>query len=159
MRSLGAAARSEARVYFAGGATAVLHGWRDATIDVDIKLVPEHDDLLRALPHLKEELRLNIELASPVDFIPVRPGWEARSPFIAREGVLSFHHFDLCAQLLAKIERRHTQDVNDVREMLQRGLVDPGEARRYFAAIESMLYRYPAIDPGSFRRAVDEILG
>jgi len=43
--------------------------------------------------------------------------------------------------------------------MLQRGLVDPGEARRYFAAIESMLYRYPAIDPGSFRRAVDEILG
>jgi hypothetical protein len=40
MRELGQAAQAEGRVYLAGGATAVLHGWRETTIDVDIKLVP-----------------------------------------------------------------------------------------------------------------------
>ena len=40
MRALGAAARDSARVYFTGGATAVLFGWREATIDIDVELVP-----------------------------------------------------------------------------------------------------------------------
>ena len=44
-----------------GGATAVLHGWRASTIDVDLKLVPDDDALLRALPRLKEELHVNLE--------------------------------------------------------------------------------------------------
>lgn len=157
MRRLGAKARVPGRVYFTGGATAVLHGWRDSTIDVDIRLVPETDDLLRALPLLKEELQLNIELASPADFIPVRAGWEDRSPFVTREGALSFHHFDLYAQALAKVERGHTQDLADVAEMVRRGVVEPAGARRYFAAIEPLLYRYPAIDRTSFRRAVDDL--
>jgi hypothetical protein len=78
MRRLGAEARRPARVYFTGGATAVLLGWRPSTIDVDLRLVPEHDELLRALPALKEDLRLNIELASPADFIPVADGREDR---------------------------------------------------------------------------------
>ena len=159
MRTLGAEARTGGWLYFTGGATAVLYGWRATTIDVDIRLVPEQDELLRALPHLKEELRMNIELASPVDFIPVRPGWEDRSPFIGREGTLSFHHFDLYAQALAKVERGHAQDLSDVAEMLRRGLVDSVEARGYFAAIEPLLYRYPAIDPESFRQAVDLAFG
>ena len=38
MRELGQAVKVEGRVYFAGGATAVLYGWRETTIDVDLKL-------------------------------------------------------------------------------------------------------------------------
>jgi hypothetical protein len=53
------------RVYLTGGATAVLHGWRSSTIDVDLELVPDRDELLRELPGLKEELRVNLELADP----------------------------------------------------------------------------------------------
>lgn len=159
MKALAAAApKAAARVYFTGGATAVLHGWRPSTIDVDLKLVPECDPLLRALPRLKEELELNIELASPADFIPVRPGWEDRSPFIERIGGLSFFHFDLYAQALAKIERAHTQDVADVRTMLERGLIEPASGRAYFQAIEPELYRFPAIDAAAFRNAVDAAL-
>jgi hypothetical protein len=48
MRAMGRAARRPARVYLTGGATAVLHGWRPSTIDVDLKLVPDDDALLRA---------------------------------------------------------------------------------------------------------------
>jgi len=56
MRALGRVASAEGRVYLTGGATAVLHGWRSNTIDVDIKLVPDRDDLMREIPRLKEEL-------------------------------------------------------------------------------------------------------
>ena len=150
-------ADAPARVYFTGGATAVLMGWRATTIDVDVKLVPETDRLLRAIPRLKEDLRLNVELASPADFIPVPAGWEDRSAFIAQEGALAFCHFDVYAQALAKIERGHWQDVEDVRAMIARGLVDPARARQYFARIEPEVYRFPAIDLPTFRQAVEEM--
>src|ERR1043166_5733906 len=159
MAALAAEAREDGRVYLTGGATAVLSGWRESTIDVDLKLVPEQESLLRALPRLKESLELNVELASPDHFIPVPPGWEDRSPFIERIGPLSFHHFDPFAQLLAKIERGHRQDVADVREMLGRGFVERTSALEYFRRIEPELYRYPAIDPAAFRRSVEATLG
>lgn len=154
MRALGNEATSDLRVYLTGGATAVLEGWRPSTIDVDIKIVPDADAVFRALPRLKERLQINVELAAPSDFIPVRDGWEDRSPFIAREGRISFHHFDLYAQALAKIERGHAQDAADVRELFDRGLVDRQKLLEYYQAIEPQLYRYPAIDPTAFRLAV-----
>ncbi len=141
MRTLAEAGQAAARVYFTGGATAVLIGWRPSTIDVDIKIVPEHDHLFRAIPRIKEILQINDELACPADFIPVLPGWEERSPFIVSQGRLSFYHFDLYAQALAKVERSHTQDMADVAEMVRRGLVEPVRAWQYFHAIEPGLYR------------------
>jgi hypothetical protein len=156
MQALGREADRPARVYLTGGATAVLHGWRHSTIDVDIKIVPDVDRVFRAIPEIKERLQINVELASPDDFIPVRDDWEDRSPFIAREGSLAFHHFDLYAQALAKIERGHAQDVGDVREMFERRLIEAGRLLDYFSTIEPHLYRYPAIDAKSFRAAVDE---
>jgi hypothetical protein len=156
MRSLGAAADQEADVYFTGGATAVLIGWRSTTIDVDVKFVPDRDALLRALPAIKDELRINIELASPADFIPLPEGWAERSLSIQREGGLSFHHFDPYAQALAKIERAHDRDLADVEKLIEAGLVDPARALELFAQIEPELYRFPAIDPAAFRRSVEE---
>lgn len=158
MHALGREADREGRVYFTGGASAVLSGWRDSTVDVDLKLAPETDRLFRALPVLKESLQLNVELASPADFIPELPGWEDRSPFIEKEGRLSFHHYDFHAQALAKIERGHSQDVADVRAMIARGLVTPERLRAFFVGIAGRLDRYPAVDPRSFRRALEELL-
>ncbi len=111
MRALAAEAEAPARVYFTGGATAVLIGWRPATIGVDIKLVPEGDRLLRGIPRIKEALQVNVELASPEQFIPALAGWEERSLFIADEGRLAFYHYDSYGQALAKIERGHGQDL------------------------------------------------
>jgi hypothetical protein len=158
MEALGAAATGEARVYLTGGASAVLLGWRETTIDVDLTLGTDRDELLRALPRLKEELELNIELAAPSHFVPELPGWEERSPFIAREGRVSFHHYDFYAQALAKIERGHVQDRADVQSMLRSGLVQPQRLREFFGAIRSQLYRYPSIDPSAFAKSLEEVL-
>jgi hypothetical protein len=159
MRALGTAALDDGAVHLTGGSTAVLLGWRETTVDVDVALVPESESVLRAIPRLKDELRINVELASPADFIPVAPGWEERGTFIAREGRLTFYHFDLVAQLLSKLERAHTQDLEDVRALLELGFVDGHAARRAFGELEPRLYRFPAIDPVSFRSRVEDVLG
>jgi hypothetical protein len=158
MRELGGEAERDLRLYFTGGATAVLLGWRSSTLDVDIKVDPESDRVSRAIPRVKEKLEINIELAAPDQFIPEVPGWEERSAFIAREGRLSFYHYDFYAQALSKIQRGHAQDRGDVREMLERGLVDRQDLRRRFEQIEPQLYKFPAIDPAAFHRSLEEIL-
>ena len=158
LRELAAAAESDVAVYLTGGATAVLLGWRDTTIDADILFVPEHDSLYRALPRLKEELRLNVEIASPAHFIPELPGWRERSLPIERVGRVSYYHYDPYSQALAKVERGHAKDLADVRELLERGLVESRRLRELFEAIQPQLHRYPAVDPPSFRRRLEEAL-
>ena len=158
MRELAAISRGSGRVYLTGGASAVLLGWRDSTVDVDIKILPEDDRVLRALPELKERLQINVELASPGDFIPPLPGWEDRSPLIVREGTLSFHHYDFYGQCLAKIERDHRKDRADVKMMLESGLVEPVRLRELFRQIEPEFFRYPAINPAEFAERVRGIL-
>jgi hypothetical protein len=158
MERMGRAAEKPGEVYFTGGATALLLGWRSTTVDVDLKLEGDAESLLRSIPELKEELRINVELACPSDFIPELPGWRNRCRFIARHGQLNFRHYDLYSQALAKIERNHLLDVRDVAEMLARGLVERDRLGELFERIEPELYRYPAIDGASFRRRVEEVL-
>ena len=159
MTALARRAANQARLYFTGGATAVLLGWRASTIDVDIHFVPEDDRLLRALPELKESLEMNVELACPAHFIPEVPGWQERSLFITQAERLSFYHYDLYAQALAKIERGHALDILDVEQMFRRALIEPLRLKNLFEAIVPQLYRYPAIDPPAYRRALEKIIG
>ena len=70
MAALGKHVRGPGRIYLAGGATAVLHGWRDTTIDIDLKPDPEPPGLFEALGLLKEQLDINVELVGPDQFIP-----------------------------------------------------------------------------------------
>jgi hypothetical protein len=156
---LGRVARAPVRIYLTGGSTAVIERWRPATLDVDLRFEPEDDRLLRELPAVKESLGVNIELASPPDFIPELPGWRERSPFLFREGAVEVYHFDLYSQALSKIERGFDQDLADVHTMIARGLVEPARLREHYEAIEPQLYRYPAIDPAAFRRKVEDALG
>lgn len=157
MRLFGHRLRQEVRVYFTGGTTAVLMGWRDSTVDVDLRFEPELDEFFRAIPEIKEKLQINIELAAPSDFIPPLPGWEDRCAYIGREGKVSFFHYDYYSQALSKIERWHEQDVLDVTKMLDTGLVERDRLAGLFYEIEPELNRYPAIDPKSFAEKVNRI--
>lgn len=65
IREFGGSARQSVRVYLTGGASAVLLGWRPATLDVDLRFTPDEDALYRAIPALKERLHLNVEIAAP----------------------------------------------------------------------------------------------
>lgn len=155
MRWLGDEAQSSGRIYLVGGASAVLVGWRATTVDVDIKLAPEPAGVFQAIAQAKEALDMNIELAAPDDFIPALPDWENRSLFVAKHGSVEFLHYDFYAQALAKIERGHEQDWDDVRAMHQFGLIEPKQLSALFDAIKTALPRFPAVDAACFARRVD----
>ena len=155
MVGLGRACRGPGRVYLVGGASAVLLGWRPMTVDVDLKLDPEPAGAFEAIARLKDSLDINVELAAPDQFIPPLPGWHERSPFVARHGQVSFHHYDFYAQALAKIERGHYQDLADLGALHDRGLIEVDTLLLLFAAIEPDLVRYPALDPATFRDQVE----
>jgi hypothetical protein len=154
MAALGKRVTGPGRIYLTGGATALLHHWRETTIDVDLKPDPEPAGLFEALAALKTELDLNVELAGPDQFIPALPGWPDRSIFISRQGPLEFFHYDPYAQVLSKLLRGHERDWRDVHAFVRDGLVHKAPLLKLFTQIEPQLIRYPAIDPASFRATV-----
>lgn len=158
MQELAAAARSPGKVYFTGGATALLLGFREQTIDIDLKLDPEPEGAFEAIAALKNRLDLNVELASPDDFIPRAADWREHSRPIDSIGRLQFFHYDFSLQALSKLERGHAQDLEDVRSLVRGGYVTAEQLRARFAQIEPGLLRYPAIDPRQFRQKLEEFL-
>jgi hypothetical protein len=157
MRAIAVEAREPGRIYLAGGASVVLQHWRESTVDIDITIIPENDRILRAIPDLKERLQVNVELSSPTHFVPPLPGWEDRSPFIVREGVIDFHHFDFYTQALSKIERAHRKDLLDVDAMIRHGFVEPKRLLALFEQVVDQLYRYPSLNPPTLRAAVERL--
>jgi len=150
MRDLGQQTRGPGRVYLTGGATALLVGWRSSTVDVDIKLAPEPAGVFEAIARLKDELDINVELASPDLFVPVPHDWDARSEWIERHGQVDFLHFDYRAQALAKLARAHERDLNDVTAMVDRGLVTRDEIRDALEEASPHLLRYPGLNAEAF---------
>ncbi len=158
IRELGRRARGPGRIYLVGGASALLEGWRDTTIDVDLRLDPEPPGIFEAIARLKTELDLNIELTSPDQFLPALADWRARSPHIGRHGEVEFFHYDFRAQALSKLARGFERDLGDVRAMLERGLVSKAELAAALAEMLPALVRYPALDAGAFERRVHHFL-
>ena len=70
MRRIARESKGPGTIYFTGGASMLLWGIRDQTIAVDLKSDPEPKGVFEAIGRLKNDLSLNIERASPDDFIP-----------------------------------------------------------------------------------------
>lgn len=56
MVALGNKVTGSGRICLAGGTTAVHYGWRDMTMDIDLKADPDSAGLFEALALLKDEL-------------------------------------------------------------------------------------------------------
>lgn len=158
LAELGRRARGPGRVYLTGGATALLFGWRASTVDIDLKLDPEPAGAFEVIAALKDALDVNVELASPDQFVPPVPGWRERSRFVARHGQVDFFHFDAVSQALAKLARGHDRDLLDVRAMLEHRLLTPADLTAGLDAIVAELMRYPALDATAFARRVREFV-
>jgi hypothetical protein len=158
MKALGREARGSGSIYFTGGASALLIGWRSSTVDIDIRLDPEPPGIFQAIAKLKQELDINIELASPQDFLPQLPGWRDRSIFIGRQGQISFYHYDFTAQALSKLSRGYNRDIDDVRAMYKQKLFTLEKLRDSFNAIESELIRFPSLNPALLRSRVEQFI-
>jgi hypothetical protein len=156
LEAFGREAKGPGRVYLTGGATAVTYGWRTSTLDVDLRLDPEPAGAFEAIARLKDRLDVNVELASPADFLPEVPGWRERSVFVARCGPVDVYHYDPVSQVLAKLARGHERDLADAEAMVAAGLTTRAEVGEGFAAIRSGLVRFPRMDAGVMEARVAE---
>jgi len=158
MEALGKEARSSGCIYFTGGASALLIGWRNSTVDIDIRLDPEPSGIFQAISKLKQELNINIELASPQDFLPSLPQWRDRSVFISKRGQISFYHYDFTAQALAKLSRGFDRDIKDVEAMYEKKLFYLRDLKNCFEAIAPELIRFPSLNPDVLRNRVENFI-
>jgi hypothetical protein len=150
--------RGRFRVYFVGGGTAVLAGWRESTVDAD--LYSDTEAIFRDIQAVKERLELNIEFARPEDFVPPLAGTDDRHVFIRTIDRVTFYHYDPCAQLLSKLVRGFNRDLQDARMFLESGMVDLERFRSLVDAIPRAAYRkYPALSREGVVEAVEAFLG
>jgi len=59
MQAFGRESQGAGCIYFTGGASALLIGWRSSTVDVDIRLDPEPLGIFQAIAKLKNVLKTN----------------------------------------------------------------------------------------------------
>jgi hypothetical protein len=137
------------RLYLVGGTTMVYEGLRDQSLDIDItyEIDPAFEsEFAQTVRRLKDELQVNVEEASPGDFIPLPSGWKDRAKFVGRFGQIDTFHFDLYSTALSKIERGREGDYQDVLALLGSGQIALTELR---AAFEQIL---PRIERESLKR-------
>ena len=126
------------RVYLVDGTTLVYEGLRAQTLDVDITFDvadEDHSRFVAVVRDLKERLLINIEEASPADFIPLPSGFRERSEYIGRYGQLEVFHFDLYSTALSKIERGTEDDFIDVLALLESGRLEMGQLAAHFTEV------------------------
>jgi hypothetical protein len=154
--ALGRAFRHPVRLYLTGGESMVWRGLRAATRDVDIAYEVEpahHDAWIRAIRELKESEHVNVEEASPADFVPLPPGAADRAEFVGRHGSIDVYLFDPYTLALSKLARGHERDLADVRALIVAAVIDVrrlGELTE--AAIASGGARSLRFDPARVRR-------
>ncbi len=153
---LGQAATGPGSIYIVGGGTAVLFDMRDSTIDIDLAFAPEPKGIFASIEAIKRKYQINIELASPADFVPPLPGWQSRSPFIKRMNLVDFYHYDPYSQAFAKISRSHQRDLHDLTQMIKLGLVEPVKLKELVNQLSlDEFARYPQRSAAQLKTMVD----
>ena len=154
LKNLGRSYRKPGRVYLVGGAALVHAGVRPgATQDIDLEIrADDEDELSEAIRQLKDSMKINVEFASPADYIPLPPQWEMHTRYIGRYGSLDAFYFDFYSIALSKIQRASTRDIKDVRLLLQQGYIDlQGLDDTYQAVLPQVGKRpYNRLDPKQF---------
>ncbi len=154
LKNLGRSYRKPGRVYLVGGAALVHAGVRPgATQDIDLEIrADDEDELSEAIRQLKDSMKINVEFASPADYIPLPPQWEMHTRYIGRYGSLDAFYFDFYSIALSKIQRASTRDINDVRLLLQQSYIDlQGLDDTYQAVLPQVGKRpYNRLDPKQF---------
>lgn len=141
LEALGREWRRPARIVIGGGASMIRRGLRAATLDIDLEydVAPADDAAFTAvLARLKESVPVNVELASPRDFLPLPAGAEGRQEWIARHGAVDVYLADPVSLALSKLARGHERDLDDVHALLSAGVVT---AAALAAAVEEIAPR------------------
>jgi hypothetical protein len=160
LHELGRRFSGRGALYLAGGSMLVYEGFRPRTVDVDYRIeltAGDDSQFIQALRAAQRAVNLNIEPASPADFIPLPSGWRERSRFLTQEGGLAVYAFDLLSTALAKIERGQERDIDDVLALCRTGALGVKQIAQAFEEIAPRIETeaLPRITEQDFRRKVE----
>jgi hypothetical protein len=154
LQQLGRTFRKWGCLYLVGGAAIVHAGIRPGfTQDIDIQVSGENEgELIVAIQQLIQQMQINIEFASPGDFIPLPSQWEMHAQYVGRYGGVDVFYFDFYSIALSKIERGNNRDIADVKLLVKQGIVSLDELDVAYQEVLSQLGqgRYPRITPQRF---------
>ena len=154
LTELGRRFRQAGRLYLVGGAAMVHAGIRPGssatTQDIDVEVAS--GDMYQVIGQLKQQLNINIEFASPGDFIPLPRQWQQLSHYVGRYGKVDVFYFDFYSIALSKIERGNARDLQDVALLLQQGMITLAELDKAAQEIASQMGQgnYKRLDPQAF---------
>jgi hypothetical protein len=154
LQQLGRTFRKPGRLYLVGGAALVHAGVRPGfTQDIDIQVSGANEgELIIAIQRLIQQLQINVEFASPADFIPLPSQWEMHAQYVGRYGGVDVFYFDFYSIALSKIERGNSRDIDDVKLLVQQGIITLNELDEAYREVLAQLGqgRYPRITPQRF---------
>jgi type II secretory pathway component PulJ len=146
---LGRRLRRSVRFYLVGGSVLIDLGLRGSTIDIGYVAAADDPadlaDLEQNIRALKNELDVNVEPASPADFLPIPRTILDRSRYIGREGRLEVYYYHLPSQVIAKAARGLEQDLRDAERLITAGEVawsDVEETWKEISASRTVWIRY-----------------
>jgi hypothetical protein len=147
LKNLGRNFRKAGRIYLVGGAALVHSGVRSgSTVDIDIEISGENEgEMIDVIQRLIQQMNINIEFASPRDFMPLPKDWLTQSRYVGRYGSVDVFYFDFYSIALSKVQRGSDLDINDVKLLLQQGIITlEGLDRAYqevFSKLKGSSYR------------------
>ena len=148
LTALGKAYRKQGRIYLAGGAALVHMGLRSgSTLDIDVVIETiNEDEMVTAIRRLVEQMQINIEFASPADFIPVPAQWMEHSRYIGRYGQIDAFYYDFYSLALSKILRGSDRDLIDVKLLVQQKLITLEELDAAYTEVLPRMGKRPYIN-------------
>ena len=148
LNALGKTYRKAGRLYLAGGAALVHMGLRSgSTLDTDVVIeATDEDEMITAIRRLVEQMQINIEFASPADFIPIPSQWAAHAKYIGRYGKIDAFYFDLYSLALSKIARSSDRDLVDVKLLTQQKLITLDELDAAYREVLPRMGKRPYIN-------------
>ncbi len=162
LQQLGRTFRKPGRLYLVGGAALVHAGVRPGfTQDIDVQVSGANEgELIVAIQRLIQQLQINVEFASPADFIPLPSQWEMHAQYVGRYGGVDVFYFDFYSIALSKIERGNSRDIADVELLVQQGIITLNELDAAYREVLAQLGqgRYPRITPQRFSERYAAVL-
>ena len=158
LQELGRAFRGRGRIYLLGGAALVHAGVRCRPTQ-DIGLVVTRGDLYQAARKVAQVMNITLEFTSLSLWIPLPSQWEMMSRYVGRYGKIDVFYLDFYAVALSKMNRGNDRDINDVKLLLQQGLLSLAELDTDYGEVVANMGkgRYPRMDPQQFARRYQAI--
>jgi hypothetical protein len=154
LTELGRRFRQDGRLYLVGGAALVHAGIRPGssatTQDIDLEVAS--GDMYQIIQQLKGQLNINVEFASPRDYLPLPHNWQSLSRYVGRYGTIDVFYFDFYSLALSKIARANSRDLQDVVLLLQQQVITLADLDRAAQEVAAQMGKghYKRFDPNDF---------